>query len=553
MSKDQKIALRINTMAIILIVIFSIAISPVTLQNDTFYTIKIGEYVLENGVTMQEPFAWHNDLEYTFPHWAYDVLIYSIYNIGGMTGIYISTIVFASILGISMYIISVKLNKNRIISMVLTLITLYLLKPYICARAQLITFILFIFTIYFIEKFLETRKIKYAIGLIIIPILIANLHLATFYFYFILYLPYIAEYMMYVLAYSNTIISKSVVDSINKKIKKQGETAELLEKLKKAEEKSKKLQANEDARIQNPYKIKTSYSKNIKYLLIILVIALLTGFLTPLGTTPYTYLIKTMQGISTKNISEHLPVVLANNTALLILLGVYLGILIITKVKIRASDAFMLVGLALLTIFSRRQSSMLFLIGVFILNRLISELMTNYNKDTIKVLEEKTSKIISIIIISTIVIAISIFLYKEKADDKYINESSYPVQASSWIKENLDVENIKLYNEYNFGSYLIYENIPVFIDSRCDLYMPEFNENTYVFKDFLNLSNANLSYKEIEDKIEEYGFTHFIISNGRKLGMYFDFNEDKYKLIYPTGDIEDKNFKIYEKIDREEI
>lgn len=83
--------------------------------------------------------------------------------------------------------------------------------------------------------------------------------------------------------------------------------------------------------------------------------------------------------------------------------------------------------------------------------------------------------------------------------------------------------------------------------------MPEFNENTYVFRDFLNLSNANLTYNEIEDKIQEYGFTHFIISNGRKLGMYFDFNEDKYKLIYPTGDIEDKNFKIYERIDMEEI
>jgi len=552
MEKDKKVALRLNTMAIILIVIFSVAVSPVTLQNDTFYTIKIGEYIVQNGITMQEPFAWHENLEYTFPHWAYDVLIYSIYNIGGMTGIYISTIVFAAILGISMYFISVKLTKNRIISMLLTLVTMYLLSPYICARAQLLTFILFIFTIYFIEKFLETGKLRYAIGLIIIPILIANLHVATFYFYFILYLPYIAEYMMYVLSYSNTIISASVVDSIKRKIKKQGETEELLEKLKKAEEKHKKLEAKEDERIQNPYKIKINYSKNIKYLMVICIIALFTGFLTPLGATPYTYLIKTMQGISTKNISEHLPIVLANNTSVLIVLTVYLGILIITKVKIRISDAFMLLGLTLLTIFSRRQASMFFLIGVIILNRLISELMINYNKDTIKRLEEVMSKIVSIAIISTIVIVISVFQYKPKADDKYIDENVYPVQAANWIKENLDVENIKLYNEYNFGSYLIYQNIPVFVDSRCDLYMPEFNENTYVFKDFLNLSGANLDYNQMKEKIEGYGFTHFIVSKGRKLGMYLDFNEDKYKVIYPTEDIEDKNFRIYEKINNEE-
>jgi len=548
MEKDKKIALRLNTMAIILIVIFSIAVSPVTLQNDTFYTIKIGEYIVENGITMQEPFSWHENLEYTFPHWAYDVLIYSIYNIGGMTGIYISTIVFAAILGISIYFISVRLTKNRIISMILTLVTLYLLKPYICARAQLVTFILFIFTIYFIEKFLETSKLKYAIGLIIIPILIANLHVATFYFYFILYLPYIAEYMMYVLSYSNTIISKAVVDSIKKKIKKQGEIEELVEKLKKAEEKNKKLEAKEDERIKNPYKIKINYSKNIKYLIIIFIAALFTGFLTPLGTTPYTYLIKTMQGISTKNISEHLPVVLANNTNLLLVVTMYLGILIITKTKIRLSDAFMLAGLTLLTIFSRRQESMFFLIGIIILNRLISQLMIDYNKDTIKRLEEVMSKIVFIAIMSIIVIIIAAFQYKPKMDDKYVDENTYPVQASKWINENLDVKNIKLYNEYNFGSYLIYQNIPVFVDSRCDLYMPEFNKDTYVFRDFLNLSGANLDYNEMEEKIEKYGFTHFIVSKGRKLGMYLDLNEDKYRLIYPTKNIVDRNFRIYERM-----
>ena len=39
-----------NIVAIICIVIFSIAISPKTLQNDTFYTIKIGEYIYNNGI-----------------------------------------------------------------------------------------------------------------------------------------------------------------------------------------------------------------------------------------------------------------------------------------------------------------------------------------------------------------------------------------------------------------------------------------------------------------------------------------------------------------------
>ena len=546
MEKDKINAVRFHTMAIILIIIFAAAITPVTFQNDTYYTIKVGEYILENGITMQEPFAWHENLTYTFPHWAYDVFIYLIYSIGGMTGIYISTIILASILGITMYAVNVKLAKNKIISFVLTILTMYLLKSYICARAQLVTFILFILTIYFIERFLETKKKRYAIGLIIIPILIANLHAATFYFYFILYLPYIAEYGIYILAYSNVIISNSYLESIKREIKKQGETEELLQKLQKAEEKYKRLKEKQDNKIDNPYKIKITHSNNINWLLIIFIICIFTGLLTPLGDTPYTYLIKTMQGISTKNISEHLPIILAQDVKLLLILATYIATLMLTKVKIRLPDLFMLTGLVILTIFSRRQASMLYLIGVIIINRIITGILIANDKNLIKKIEEYASKIIGIVIISIIVIITAILQYRPKIDDKYVNEASYPVQAANWIKENLELEKIKLYNEYNYGSYLLYEGIPVFIDSRCDLYMPEFNENTYVFKDFLNLNSVN--FTDMEAKIDEYGFTHFIVLKNPKIKMYLNNNPDKYKKIYPTEDIEDKYFTIYERI-----
>lgn len=85
---------------------------------------------------------------------------------------------------------------------------MYMIRGYIAARAQLVTFILFILTIYLIEKFIETKKKRYALGLIIIPIAIANLHVAVFPFYFVLYLPYIAEYILALLG--ETIIYRKV-------------------------------------------------------------------------------------------------------------------------------------------------------------------------------------------------------------------------------------------------------------------------------------------------------------------------------------------------------
>ena len=77
------------------------------------------------------------------------------------------------------------------------------MKSYVAARAQLVTFILFIIAIYFIEKFLESKKKRYAVGLIIIPTLIANLHVAVWPFYFVLFLPYIGEYIVSLLGNAN--------------------------------------------------------------------------------------------------------------------------------------------------------------------------------------------------------------------------------------------------------------------------------------------------------------------------------------------------------------
>ena len=201
-AKEPKIkpSIKMGIMAVILISIFCVALTPVTLQNDTYYTIKIGEHIVNNGIDTKDIFSWHENLPYTYPHWLYDLITYLIYNVFGMTGIYITTCILSVILGLSVYKVNTKLCKNQIFSFVLTIGVMYLIRGYIAARAQLVTFILFVWTIYFIEKFLETKKKRYVVGLIIIPILIANLHAAVFPFYFVLYLPYIAEYLIAIIS-----------------------------------------------------------------------------------------------------------------------------------------------------------------------------------------------------------------------------------------------------------------------------------------------------------------------------------------------------------------
>ena len=547
MEKEKKTidknSIRFTIMAVILIAIFCFAISPVTLQNDTFYTIKIGEHILQNGIDMKDPFSWHENLQYTYPHWLYDVVIYLVYSIGGQVGIYISTIVLSIALGLTMYLVNIKLTKNKLTSFVLTIGAMYLLRNYIAARAQLATFILFILTVYFIEMFLETKKKRYVVGLIIIPIIIANVHLAVFPFYFVLYLPYIAEYMIYILSHTEIIVVNAKIDRLNKKILKttnEDEIQKIKEEINRLEQKNEKTINKKEKINANPYKIKIRGNNNVKALIIIMIICLFTGFLTPLGTTPYTYLIKTMQGSTTHNISEHLPLTLVNNLEFMCTLVLFIAILTFTDTKIRLSDLFMLGGLVLLTFYTRRQFSMFTLICVIILNRLINALLDKYDPEGCKKAIKKMTTITGMIVTICLVLTISVIQYKPKMNDHFIDENSYPVGAATYILENLDIKNIKLYNEYNYGSYLIFRGIPVFIDSRADLYAPEFNPGVEVFNDYINLSNVDID--NVEEKLDKYGITHMLMYKKSKLRKFVEQNTEKYNLLY-----EDDNFCLFER------
>ena len=539
----DKNSIRFTIMAVVLIAIFCFAISPVTLQNDTFYTIKIGEHILQNGIDMKDPFSWHENLQYTYPHWLYDVVIYLVYNIGGQVGIYISTIVLSITLGLTMYLVNTKLTKNKLTSFVLTIGAMYLLRNYIAARAQLVTFILFILTVYFIEMFLETKKKRYAVGLIIIPIIIANVHLAVFPFYFVLYLPYIAEYMIYILSNTEIILVTAKIDRLNKKIlktTKEEEIQKIKDEINRLEQKNEKTINKKEKINANPYKIKIRGNNNVKALIIIMIICLFTGFLTPLGTTPYTYLIKTMQGTTTHNISEHLPLTLVDNLEFMCTLVLFIAILTFTDTKIRLSDLFMLGGLIFLTFYTRRQFSMFTLICVMILNRLINALLIKYDPEGCKKAIDKMTTITGMIVTICLVLTISVIQYKPKMKNHFIDENSYPVEAATYILENLDINNIKLYNEYNYGSYLIFRGIPVFIDSRADLYAPEFNPGVEVFNDYMNLSGMNID--NVEEKLDEYGITHMLMYKKSKLRRFVEQNTEKYNLLY-----EDDNFCLFER------
>lgn len=484
----------------ILICIFGISFVKKTLQNDTFYTIKIGELILNNGIDMMDHFSFHSNLLYTYPHWLYDVFIYLIYNLFGYGGIYVSSILLFLILLMLVFKTNRKITNNYSVSAFATFICALAVSGFATARAQLASFLVFVLEIYFIEMFLKSGKKRYLGGLLLLSLILCNIHVAVWPFYFILYLPYLAEYVI-----------SFIVSKIN--FKRENKLIVFLRK-----------------------KFVLEKNDNIKYIFIIMIMSLLTGFITPIKDTPFTYLIKTMMGNSQKYIQEHQMLSWINSPFTIIIAFETLFLSLFSKVKLR--DFFMICGLVLMSVVSTRHLSLLALVGTICFARLFSMFLENFNFNVDdKILAFFNKRIVAITSLLLVLIGSSL-LFKYQFSKEYIDDKLYPVDAVKYIKENINIDEMRIFNEYNFGSYLLLNDIPVFIDSRADLYTKQFSGLEYdIFDDY---SYMPMNYQE---KFEFYGITHVLIYKENNMLYNSLENDINYKILY-----EDEYFVLYEKL-----
>ena len=537
MEKKQK---KIVIIFSILIGIFTIGIVGKTFQNDTFFNISIGKYILENGIDMKEHFSWIQGLTYTYSHWAFDIIMYLIYNNFGFTGIYISIILFSILINIVLFNLLTKRGKQPVIAFIITLISAYIIRSCYTARSQIVSFLCFIVEIYCIEKFIETNKKRYAVLLIVLSIIVANFHAATWPMYLVLFLPYFAS------AFFNFISPKNRYVLLKKRY--QNKLKNVPKDSKKARKYEIKVNYYADIleKIEPPKyeKMVRRESYNIKNLVIIFVIICFTGLITPIHDTPYTYVIKSMFGesnfennASVDFIMEMQPITPAYSTNLVVFLIILLAFLIFMPTKLKLEQGFLILGLLLMTIISARYVYLLVFLGSYVLMDLIAQCIAKFIPEDMQKLENILVSKKGIIILSILIILFVLPEFLEIIVEDYVDEELYPVGAVEYIKENLDYKNMRIYNSYNNGSYLMLNEIPVFIDSRLDVYCSEFND-TDVFYDFTQVSLGKVNY---EDVFKKYDFTHILIYNTDIIYNYIKLDHN-YKVLY-----EDENFTLYER------
>ena len=190
---------KVRIVSIIVIIILCIAFSRMSLDdsNDTFYLIKLGESISKNGIDMIDHFSWIPNLTYTYPHWLYSVILYFIYHMFSFTGIYIFSTCCYIIFGLIIYYVNLKMNKDNVLALIASIMCIFPLGLFMNARSQSISIIFLFLEIFFISQLINTEKKKYIAYLCICSLIIANVHATIWPVFFIFFLPFFGEHIVY--------------------------------------------------------------------------------------------------------------------------------------------------------------------------------------------------------------------------------------------------------------------------------------------------------------------------------------------------------------------
>ncbi|MBR6613955.1 MAG: hypothetical protein IKK84_04230 [Clostridia bacterium] len=455
----------------IAIVIGIIILCPKPMQNDTFWSIKIGEKLVKDGTWEIDPFSMHDGLKYVAHHFFTDVVIYFVYVLGGFTGLYILEILMALGLAWILYLLNKELCGSKKLSYSMLCMQMVLLTLFISVRAQMISYMLFALELLLLEKSRKQDKLKYYIGLGIIPLLLTNFHMGVAPFYFILLGVY-------------------GLDALNIKF----------------------------------LWLKTNTkpdSKRFKKLILLGIIGILLLFVNPYGIDGVVYCFKTLgNDFINTYIDEFQPFSMRDSITMLHVLYIIfvLFVFMVSKAKVDLKDMLLIFGTLFMHFTAYRYTSLFIICSAVIVKYILS---------IIKTMElEKVDKIAFVVTSIMIMIVLGVDILSTRNLD-YLEDAVAPVKAVEVLKENIDEDTI-LYNEYIWGGYLILNDVKVFIDSRADLYTEEYNDGVTVAKDFAKIQMLQEGYKEA---MEKYNFNMYLVHSNSLTSRMLD-DKAEFKCIY---------------------
>lgn len=442
------------------------------LDNDIWYLLAEGRYIVNHGIYHIDPLSIHTGLEVTVQNWLSASIFYLAYKIGKEMGILILILLMDFLICLLTYKISSLISDNKILSLVSMLGTiLFLSLAYITSRPQIFSFALLLGVIYVLELYVKTGKKKYLRWLPILSIIEANMHGSLWFMIFLFALPY--------------IIDGIKIDALR------------------------------------------TQGYNIKPLLFYLGIAFVAGLINPYGYKMMTFIFtsftdKTMH----LYIKELLPFNFQWRTSKMVfslMIAIFCCYIFFREGKVRVRYICLFCGTLILGFISVKALSHFILVSIFPLTYFFKDMFPEDFSD----LPESFLKTLNIVYKFGVFSFIAFLIGSLVIDYKVIKLKTPAYDSIMYIKDNYDTKDAKVYSSFNLGGTLEFYELKPYIDPRAEVFLKINNKKEDIFLEYYNLQIKGAS---IDEFLEKYNFTHLILEDGDILNG--ELEKRNYTLAY---------------------
>lgn len=468
--------------------IFICTISNLAKENDIWFLLNHGEYVLKYGFPIIEPFSMHQGFSFVMQQWLTSVIFYLGYHYFGRLGLLTILEIVNILILYFLYKLCMLLSDGKyyISTVISCIVDLLLLTSFILPRPQIFTYLFLILILYIMELFYQNKNTKAIYILPLISLLQINFHASMWFLIFLFILPFLVCLVI--------------------------------------------------------EKIKNGNDNRVFQLLGILVIMFLVGLFNPYGVKNITYIFHSY-GIDSINntIVEMSPPVISGGfqTAIGMMTFLVLGVIVsiymfYKKGQIRLRYMFLLAGVTILSLMNVRNFALLVIGSLPFLAFYLKDIEKEAKKKDIKIPKGIKVNYIGILVFLTIYILVLGVYSSNKGLSNYLEK------GIDFLLTNNNKKDIILYTDYNNGSYAEYRGLKPYIDTRAEVFLKSNNHKKDIMEEYYLLNFGILDYNKF---IEKYHFTHLIVTKNDCL--YRKISKDKrYRVIY-----KEKKYKIFERIE----
>ena len=430
------------------------------MDNDGWFILANGRYILEHGIPYKNPFTWMEGLDVVLQQWAYSVVVYSIYQWFEVPGIFL----FCCLLHVACMILFCKIAKLKQVdiktALVLSSVMFLIGSGFLSIRPTFITVLLLLWQVYVLEQYRQDKKAWKLWQLILISLLEINFHAAIWPFHFVMLLPYLVP----------------PIENIFVQFKPK------------------------------------DYS--IKPFLIVIPMMAAAGFLNPYGIDGIKYVFlsygKELKDAGIVELAA--PSFQDSGLAFLLLLAVILcWVVLHREEKIDAPFFYILCGTSIMgTMHLRNLIYAYFGILLFLCE------VVRKDKQTIKNMIYGNlvfAIFLGSIAFSWVGISGKVLDYKQN-DDVYS-----PVKAIAYLDE-YEEKAVKVFTEFNNGAYFEWSGYRCFVDPRPELYFKKLNHKADVFQEYQELITTTEPEK-IDAFFDKYQCDYACVSKRSSLNLYF--------------------------------